>query len=116
MLVSALTQIRANTRRQPPIEKELENLAEKLEARADQKINTVDKRLTEEIRSIRSYNSKNTKEIHEKIEGYHVRNAEQIAKLNASLNSGFSDIQRTLGNIEGQLAAQQTQLAGGAKQ
>lgn len=106
-----------NTRPDPPIARQLGNLATKgdvqavdsrmqgslkeMEGRVNTRIDEIDTRQTEEIRRMRSYNSKTTGEIFDLIRQRDTWLAERMEKMEKSTQNEFKAIAKEIGQLQG---------------
>jgi hypothetical protein len=121
--LAGVSVIWSNLRRQPPVERSIKEAVaeaegrlheeqEAMEVRCKERIEgaelrmqaqleSADNRLSAEVGKLRSYGAQSTREIHEKIDHGNARIADRLDKMNASMNAGFQDIHRSLGQMEG---------------
>ena len=102
-LAANVVTIWRHTRRTPPIEEHITREVEKMEGHFNDRIEKLDIRLTREVEKMRSYNSMNSRLLHEKIEAQGKDTAARLDKLTTSIFQDFRTIERTVGQLEGQI-------------
>lgn len=85
-ILSNVVSIWHRNKRQPPIEQYVDRELSRLEGRMDSRLS----QLTNDVASMRSYNAKNSRELHERIEA-----------LGKTISASLNDIHRSIGRIEG---------------